>query len=157
MPDTQEELLREMLKWLKFSGMQQAKEVVDNTLTHEEEQKEREYRKVYELSNGDNSQSDIAEYISCSSVTVGNWQKKWTKVGILQQNPDGKYEHLILLENLGLECPPLTKPEDSDDESSEAEQSSDDGDEIRSEGSEDNEQREGTEQASLDAAAGEDD
>jgi len=156
MPDTQEELLREMLKWLKFSGMQQAKDVVDSTLTHEDEQKEQEYRKVYELSNGKNSQSNIAEYISYSSVTVGNWQKKWTKVGIMQQNADGKYEHLISLENLGLECPPLTKPEGSDEESNEPEQSSDDKDEAQREDSEGNEKTNGKEQASLNAASEDD-
>lgn len=157
MPDTQEELLREMLKWLKFSGMQQAKEVVDDTLTYEDEQKERDYRKVYELSNGDNSQSEISEYITYSSRTVGNWQDRWTKVGIMQQNPDGKYEHLISLENLGLECPPLTKPEDSDEGSSEVEDGSDDANKGRSERSEAEDENDGLEQASLDATAGEDD
>lgn len=116
MPDNDTEILQEMLKWLRFSGMQEAKSVIDEALTFEEdEEKEKDARIAFELTNGDKSQREISEYISYSGVTVGNWQKKWAKLGIVSQDDDGKYEQLISLKDLGLEVPDIPDPEDAEE------------------------------------------
>jgi predicted transcriptional regulator len=103
-----EKTASKMLKWVKFMGMQDAKEVVEDAVSHEDDEKEEELRIAYELTNGENSSTDIASRISVSQKTVSNWQKKWSKRGIADK--DGKqssYEHLISLEELGLECPEI--------------------------------------------------
>lgn len=123
MSRSQEELLEEMLRWLKFTGMQEAKDVVDDELTFEDnEEKERDARIVYELTDGEHSQRAIAEHISYSRPTVGNWQKKWAKQGIVDRSSEtGRFKHLISLGELGLDCPPIPDPsEESEEEEAEA-------------------------------------
>jgi hypothetical protein len=162
MSRSQTEILEEMLQWLKFTGIQQAKEVVDDALSFEDnEEKERDSRIAYELTDGDHSQRDIGERISYSRVTVGNWQDKWSKLGIIRKNEDGHYEHLISLEELGLECPPIPDPDEEDggDDENDLAGTKEESEETNSTDnseSKSGEEREDTaEQATLEAAADE--
>lgn len=112
-----DELLEEMLKWQKFRGMQEAKKVLREVLSSEDEEKQRELRIAYELTDGEYSTSNIASRISVSHVTVSNWQNKWSELGLVsKESAQDSYEHLISLENLGLDVPEIPEPEEEDDE-----------------------------------------
>lgn len=111
----QKEILEDMLRWLRFTGIQQAKDVVDEVLTFEDdERKQRDARVAYELTDGNHSQAEISRRITYSRPTVGNWQEKWGKLGIADEDPEsGNYAHLISLEELGLDRPPVPDEGDS--------------------------------------------
>ena len=149
MSRSEDEILEEMLRWLKFTGMQQAREVIDEALTFEDdEQREKDSRIAYELTNGEYNQREISECISYSRATVGNWQDKWSKLGIVERDSDySPYEHLVSLSDLGLQRPEIPDPNE----------------EAESEEDEQEDQEAGTEsdtgeqQATIDATAEDDD
>jgi len=146
MSRSEEEILEEMLRWLRFTGMQEARDVIDDALTNEDEDKEHDKRIAYELTDGTRSQRNIAEHISFSYRTVGRWQEQWAKLGIIDKR-DGNYEHLIALEDLGLNCPPIPNPDEEDTEETEETQTGEE--------KEDEELDEG-EQATLNATTDDD-
>ena len=112
-----DKLLEEILKWQKFRGMQEAKQVLEDVLSSEDEEKEREQRIAYELTDGEHSTSDIAARISVSHVTVSNWQNKWSELGLVsKETSQASYQHLISLENLGLDVPEIPEAEEEEDE-----------------------------------------
>ena len=110
------DILKEMLKWLKFTGLQEAKKVIEDALSHKNEEKENELRIAYELTDGSHSTTDIASMISVSHMTVSNWQNKWSKLGIVEKEfENSSYEHLISLEDAGLKCPDIPNPKEEDE------------------------------------------
>jgi len=121
MSGNQTETLNEILKWLRFMGMQEAKQVVDDALTYPEdkEEKEKAARIAYELTDGSNSQRDITKHISFSKYWVASRHDEWEKLGIIERNSEGYAEHIISLKETGLECPEIPDPEEEDEEESE--------------------------------------
>lgn len=112
-----EELLDEILKWQKFRGMQEAKKVLTDVLSSEDDDKEKEQRIAYELTDGEHSTTNIADRISVSHATVSNWQNKWSELGLVNKKSEqASYKHLISLENLGLNVPEIPEPEEDEDE-----------------------------------------
>lgn len=122
MPRSEEEILEEMLRWLRFTGLEDAKRVIDDALTFEDdERKQRDTRIAFEMMDGHHSQGDIGRRISYSRRTVGNWQEKWSKLGIVAENAETGYpEHLVSLDEFGLDCPPIPDPEDEESEADES-------------------------------------
>lgn len=107
--------MEEMLKWLKFMGLQEAKTVIENAVSHEDEKTEQEQRIVYELTDGEHSSRDITERISHSKYWVTTRQNRWAKLGILEKpKPNSSYQHIVSLEEAGLECPDIPSPEDEE-------------------------------------------
>lgn len=109
--------MEEAAKWLRFLGMQEAKSVIDDALTVENDaQAEKDRRRVYELTDGDHSTRDIAAAVGVPDSTVSRWQRKWSKIGILRKEGDySPYEHIIPLEAVGLDCPDNLKPDEDTD------------------------------------------
>lgn len=94
------DILREILKWTKFQGMQKAKQVLKATLDNDKK------KLVYELSDG-RSSSAIAETVEVSDQTVRNYWKEWTALGIAEIHPDYKRRsrRVFSLEEVGIEVP----------------------------------------------------
>jgi predicted transcriptional regulator len=95
--------LRELLKWTKFAGMQQLRNVLSQTLKTETEML------VYELSDGTRGTREVATAVRISHTTVASSWKKWNKVGIVEPSPtyQGRFQRICSLEEVGLEVPTM--------------------------------------------------
>jgi len=98
--------LRELLKWSRFAGMQQLRNVLSQNLRNEIEML------IYELSDGARGARDVAGAVGISHPTVLAYWKKWSKVGIVEPSPSfqGRYQRICSLEEVGLEAPPMPQP-----------------------------------------------
>lgn len=72
------ELLEDVLKWTRFQGWRNVKQVLVDALGDQIS------RKVYQLSDGKRTSRQIAKNLSISHVTVAEYWKKWAKVGIME-------------------------------------------------------------------------
>lgn len=114
MADRHVELLEEAVKWLRLMGIQQAHEVIEEELTHEDEEWQDSARITYQLSTGENTTKDIAQYISYSYRWVSYRQRKWANLGIVHKEEQHEpYEHIISLDELGIDYPRI--PDTSED------------------------------------------
>lgn len=121
MTEETDDILRDIQRWVKIIGIQEAKSVMDDALSAEDPADQEELRTIYHLSNGENSTRDIAEHVSVGRNAVSTRQKSWSKMGLLEkEHSRAPYEHVISLEEAGLEVPEIPKP---DEESEEAEES----------------------------------
>jgi hypothetical protein len=99
----QTELLREILKWTKFSGMKAVKEVLNSTLDTPEK------RLLYQLSDGSKGSVELckATGIASTETITKNW-KSWTKLGLgenLAVKGGKRFKRAFDLEDLGIEVP----------------------------------------------------
>jgi len=92
-------LMEEIVLWLRFQNRQHLKTLLDEVLTHEAD------RRVYELSDGERSQPEIARQAGVSQPTVSGKWKAWRTLGIVHEMPrqQGRCRHLTSLSSLGLE------------------------------------------------------
>jgi hypothetical protein len=110
-------ILREILKWTKFQGMQNVKQVLEDTLDTETK------KLVYELSNGTSSPR-IAKIAGVDPTTVRDYWKDWVVLGIAETHPDYKkrYRRVFSLKEIGIAVPEVeetieqTEEEQSEDE-----------------------------------------
>lgn len=74
--DEQIELLREMVKWVRFSGMKQVKEVLMSTLNNE--------KKIiaYHHSDGKNTSTVISKLSGIAQPTISDLWKEWLSLGL---------------------------------------------------------------------------
>ena len=102
MNDDQEikDILKEILKWTKFEGMQKVKQVLEDTLDNDDK------KLIYELSDGRPSPK-IARTVRVSDQTVRNYWKAWAVLGIVEIHPDYKKRcrRVFSLEDFGIEVP----------------------------------------------------
>jgi len=98
--------LKELLKWSKFAGMQQLRNVLSQNLRNDTEML------IYELSDGTRGARDIAGAVGISHPTVLSYWKKWSKVGIVEPSPSfqGRYQRICSLEEVGLEVSLMPQP-----------------------------------------------
>jgi len=98
--------LKELLKWSRFAGMQQLRNVLSQNLRNNTEML------IYELSDGARGARDVAGAVGISHPTVLAYWKKWSKVGIVEPSPSfqGRYQRICSLEEVGLEMPPMPRP-----------------------------------------------
>ena len=96
------ELLKEILKWTKFQGIQKVKSVLETTLDDNVK------KLIYHMSNGDDSKS-IASKAKVSDQTVRNYWKRWAVLGIIEPYPKykGRYWKLFSLEEFGIALPEI--------------------------------------------------
>src|SRR3989344_6228363 len=98
----QTKILMEILKWIKFSGMKEVRELLTNVLSTNTE------KLMYELTDGEASTRDIAIKCNVAHVTVGNYWQKWKVIGILESTEkyNGKrYKKICSLKEMGIEVP----------------------------------------------------
>ena len=96
--------LREQTKWLRSLALPNLKKNIEDKLTTNEQ------RRIYDLSNGENSTNDIAkklraEGIKVSHMTVYNYWKRWFALGIVfpSEKYSGRFEKVVDLKELNIE------------------------------------------------------
>ena len=110
--------LHELLKWTKFSGMQQLKTILQANLKTDIEML------VYQLSDGAKGTREVARLSGLGSKsTVARYWTKWSVIGIvLPVQKEGRYQRICSLEEVGLTVPPLPQPAQVAEDSKEGEQ-----------------------------------
>lgn len=100
------ELLKEMLKWSKFEGMEKVRTVMDLELDNDIK------ILIYHLSDGESSPK-IAKKIKLDPSTIRDYWKRWAKRGIMEIHPDYKrrYRKVFSLGEVGIEIPELERVE----------------------------------------------
>lgn len=110
--DEQSELLKEILKWIKFAGMKGVKDQLEATL--ETDQK----KTVYQLSDGSKTIADINKMTGVSTGSISGYWQKWVKLALGQKiavKGGDRFKRSFDLEDLGIEVPeakPKTVPDD---------------------------------------------
>jgi hypothetical protein len=98
--------LDHLLKWLRFAGLQQLRNVLTQNLTTDKE------LLIYELSDGERTTREIAKLVNVgSNATISAYWKKWSKLGIVEpyQNRQGRFQRFCSLEEVGLTIPPMLR------------------------------------------------
>ena len=101
-----ESKLDQLLKWTRFAGMQQLRNILTSNLTNDTQML------IYEYSNGKRGTREIAELAGVgSNQTVVNYWKKWISLGIVEPSPkyQGRFQRVCSLEEVGLTVPPITQ------------------------------------------------
>lgn len=102
----QTELLREILKWLKFAGLKEVRNVLTTTLDTEQK------RIVYQLSDGEQGSSPIGKAAKLSDWTVRSYWQSWGRLGIMEPIKKGsgeRYKKVFKLEDFGIEMPKISE------------------------------------------------
>lgn len=93
--------------WIKISGIDKAKQIIDEELTGDPKKV-----LVYDLSDGKSS-DDIEKILQkkVSDMTIRNWWKKWARRGIMNSDAShkGRFSKLFNLEDFGIEIPSLSE------------------------------------------------
>lgn len=117
MSSREEELLEELVKWVRLLGMQEVKGVLLDALKYDDEEKEKAAMIAYQLTNGENSTKDIAEYIPFSYRWVSYRHNEWVTLGIIDKKSHQEpYEHIISLDSVGIEYPEISEAKQSSEE-----------------------------------------
>jgi len=105
----QTKLLREILKWIKFAGMKEAKNTLVSVLDTEQK------RLVYHLSNGTRGTVKITKLAGIgSNKTVCNMWQAWLKLGLGESIPvrgGSRFRRSFDLEDFGIEVPRIKSAE----------------------------------------------
>jgi hypothetical protein len=111
------DILKEILKWTKFEGMQKVKQVLEAELDTDTK------KLVYELSDG-NSSPRIAKIAEIDPTTVRDYWKDWDVLGIVEIHPDYKkrYCRVFSLREVGIEVPEAKESAESEKEIVEGEE-----------------------------------
>ena len=102
----QTEILKEMLKWLKFAGLKEVRSVLTSTLDTEQK------RLVYHMSDGELGSVPIGKAAKISDWTVRAYWQNWGRLGIMEPIKKGageRYKKVFKLEDFGIELPKLSE------------------------------------------------
>lgn len=99
-------LLEELVRWARFHGIRQAKQVLQGFL--EDPDKGDIPKNIYHLSDGRSSE-EIAKTVGISSQTVRNYWRSWYTAGVVFPSRlyKGRFEKIVNLEDLGISLPRL--------------------------------------------------
>lgn len=101
-------VLEDIRRWVKIIGIQEAKPLLKDALSAENGETRLHKRQVYHLTDGNHSTRDIPDIVEPSRSTVMRWQSQWAAMGLLEKNGgNAPYNHVISLEEAGLETPEL--------------------------------------------------
>ena len=94
------DILKEILKWAKFEGMQKVKQVLETTLDTDTK------KLFYESSDGISSPK-IAKIAEVDPTTVRDYWKDWDVLGLVENHPDYKkrYCRVFSLKEVGIKVP----------------------------------------------------
>jgi len=104
----QTEILKEILKWIKFSGAKEVKSVLLAALGTQQK------RLIYHLSDGDKGSLEIGKAAGVSDNTVRRYWTSWARQGIvepLKVRGGERYKKSFELEDFGIEIPQSKLPE----------------------------------------------
>jgi hypothetical protein len=99
------EINRQHLQWMKILALDQARDVVNESL-----ESPAEYH-LYENLDGESSIGDIVDEVPIPRRTVYTRLNDWQQVGIVSKVGRGKYEKLAPLADLGIDLPDLEEEE----------------------------------------------
>lgn len=110
-------ILKEILKWTKFQGMQKIKQVLETALNTDTK------KLVYELSDGISSPK-IAKIAGADSSTVRDYWRDWAILGIVEIHPEYKrrYRRIFSLKEVGIEVPEVKEKTEAQEEKPEGEE-----------------------------------
>jgi len=97
------ELLEELVRWTKVTGIPSVKKLLLEILKNPEE------KIAYQASDGKSSK-EVAKQTNVSYVTITLWWKKWIKVGIAEsvRAPGGsRARRVFSLDDFGIEVPAI--------------------------------------------------
>lgn len=97
-------LLKEILKWEKFHGMQALRKTLPTVLGTDEK------KVAYEMTNGKKSAREIEKATGISKSVVSKWWISWFSQGILVKEGE-KYKKIVSLKDLGVELQKRSKNE----------------------------------------------
>lgn len=105
----QTELLREMVKWVRFSGMKQVKEVLTSTLNNE--------KKIiaYHYSDGKNTSTIISKLSGIAQPTISDLWKEWLSLGLgeaITASGGSRFKKSFDLKLFGIIVPEIKKLEE---------------------------------------------
>ncbi len=98
----QTEILKEILKWIRFTGAKEVKNVLISTLDNEQK------RLIYHLSDGNRASMEIAKLAGTSDTTVRRYWASWGRQGIVESlrvRGGERYKKSFELEDFGIEVP----------------------------------------------------
>ena len=104
--DEQTALLKEILKWIKFSGMREVRTVLMGILDSEEK------RLIYHLSDGKIGSVAISKAANVGATTVRRYWESWARTGIVESiRVQGglRYKKAFALEDFGFTIPQITE------------------------------------------------
>lgn len=90
--------IAEIKKWVKIQGLETLGRILDNFSDED--------LVIYENTDGDKTQEEIAEAAGVGSSTVGRRHQEWLDLGIVEKE-GRKYSNIAPLAALGLEEPEL--------------------------------------------------
>ena len=99
-----EELLSEILRWIKFSGAKEVRQVLGSTLDTDQK------RLIYHLSDGTRGSVEIADLSKTSDRTVRRYWESWARVGIVDSikvRGGDRYKKSFELEDFGMRVPEI--------------------------------------------------
>lgn len=100
-----EQLLSEILKWIKFAGAKEVREVLASTLDTDQK------RVIYHLSDGNRGSVEIARLANTSDRTVRRYWESWARQGIvdpLRVRGGERYKKSFELEDFGIRVPEIS-------------------------------------------------
>jgi hypothetical protein len=115
--DEQTELLREILKWIKFAGMREAKSTLNSVLDTEQK------KLVYHASDGGRGSVEIAKLAGvASNRTVADMWEAWLRLGLGESIPvrgGTRFKRTFNLADFGVEVPRITEAEKGEGQAAE--------------------------------------
>lgn len=97
-------ILQEILKWIKFSGIDEVRTVLMRTLDTEQK------RLVYHLSDGKHGSVGIGKAANVSNSTVARYWASWARLGLMEPirvRGGLRFKKSFELEDFGLTVPKL--------------------------------------------------
>lgn len=94
------DLLKEILKWTKFTGFEKVRHLLETELDTDSK------KIVYEYSNGMSS-PEIEQITGVDDSTIRDYWKEWVLSGLVELHSDYKkrYRHIFSLREFGIEIP----------------------------------------------------
>ncbi len=96
-------ILKEILKWIKISGMKEVKEIIETQLSSDPK------KLIFQLSDGSKGTQEIAKIVGdVSHMSVANYWKAWEKIGLGESTTamGGKrFKRSFDLEDFGIKVP----------------------------------------------------
>lgn len=99
-----EQILKEILKWIKFAGMKDVKAVLISELQTDEE------KIVYQNSDGKNGTVELGKLAGMSNFTVHDRWASWAKMGLGESIPvrgGERFKRSFDLEDFGIKIPEI--------------------------------------------------
>jgi len=105
----QTKVLKEILKWIKISGIKEVKSVLEEHFQDDSK------KIIYQLSDGTKGTREIAKIVgTVKYVTVSNYWKIWEKIGLGESKSaigGSRFKRSFDLEDFGIKVPEIkSKP-----------------------------------------------